>query len=71
MEEKINSPQDNAAILENNDPVLCIFSQEGVKEHPPHLPEDQPRIQGGKPVRKDDTLRYKVLFSSHLRKKRQ
>lgn len=35
-------PQDNAAIPENNDQVLCISFQEDSGEHQPHHPTDQP-----------------------------
>lgn len=45
METESSLPQDNVAILENNDQVLCIFSQEGSKEHPPHPQEDQPELK--------------------------
>lgn len=38
-------PQDNAAIPENNDQVLCISFQEDSGEHQPHHPTDQPWFQ--------------------------
>lgn len=44
--------QDNVAISVNNDQVQCIFFQEGLEEHPPHHPKDQPELQGENPVRK-------------------
>jgi hypothetical protein len=56
---KKNLPQDNAAILANNDRVQCIFSQEGLKEHRPHHPKDQP---GAKNESNSITTDFYFLF---------